>query len=143
MGDHLAVGGEQGEPLVDHSIGGAERADLTVPAARCIASVLHEIGPDPRLPAQKPELSEGDVADAEQARPAAVADRFHGAPGLPIDVAQEIAAGRTVQHVAINNVVSEMRERAWQRLLDPGGDGDFQVVGQAVALPAGEGELGL
>ena len=73
-GQRLAVGGQQREALVDQPVGGAELPDVAVPAPGGVAAVLDEAGPDARLLAQALELFEGDVADAEQAGPAAVVD---------------------------------------------------------------------
>src|SRR5436305_13808612 len=80
-GERRAVGGQQGEALVDQPVGGAELPDAAVPAPGAVAAVLDEVRPDARAPAQELELFEGDVADAEQAGPAAAVDGFHGPPG--------------------------------------------------------------
>src|ERR1051325_8415519 len=71
MGQHLAIGREQREALVDQPIDSAELPDAPVPAAHGIATVLNEAGPDARLLTKALELFQGNVANAEQAHPAA------------------------------------------------------------------------
>ena len=93
MGQRLAIGGQQREALVDQPVGGAELPDVAIPALDGVAPVLDEAGPDARLSAQELELFEGDVADAEQASPAAVVDGFHRPPGFPVGRGQTSPAG--------------------------------------------------
>ena len=90
-GQRLAVGGQQREALVDQPVRGAELADVAVPAPGGVAAVLDEAGPDARRLAQAVELFERDVADAEQAGPAAVVD----APPSPARPPSRPGPGRT------------------------------------------------
>ncbi len=142
-GHRLAVGGKQGKSLVDKVVGGAELSDATIPASDGVTSVLDEAGSDACLPAQALELFEGDVADSEQADPAAVVDRFHRSPGCPVGGSQTGPLRGAVQQVGIDHLSAQMLERAGERLLDLDRDGGLGIVGQAMILPPPEGELGL
>ena len=106
VGRHLAIGREQRETLIDHSVGGAELADTAAPTLGGVTSVLNEAGPNPRLLVKTLELFESDVADAEQARPAARVNRFHGAPGRPVIRTQTRPARRAVKHIGVDDVGS-------------------------------------
>src|SRR5439155_6999125 len=75
MGQRRAVGGQQGEALIDQVMGGAEFSDAAIPASDGIAAVLDKTGADACLLAQALELLEAHVADAEEASAAAVVNR--------------------------------------------------------------------
>src|SRR5260370_3765971 len=142
-GQRLAIGGEQREALVDQSVGGAELPDLKIPTPNGVASVLNDAGPDACLLPEALELFEGDVADPEQASPAAIADRFHRSPGLPVFRSQAYPLSGAVEQIGIDYLGAQMVERAGERLLDLGPDWRFRIVGQAVILRTPEGKLGL
>src|SRR4051794_12668385 len=71
---YLAVGGEERKALVDQPVGGAELPDAAIPTLGGVAAVLDEARWDACLPAEELKLVEGDVADAQQASPAALLD---------------------------------------------------------------------
>ena len=106
VGRHLTICREQRETLIDHSVGGTELADTAVPTPGGVTSVLNEAGPNPRLLAKTLELFEGHVADAEQARPTARVNSFHGAPGRPVVRTQTRPTRGAVKHIGVDDVGS-------------------------------------
>src|SRR5262249_4926547 len=129
--------------LIDQSVGGAELPNRMVPALLGVAPVLDETGLDPRLTAEGLELFEGDIADAEQARAAALLDRLHRPPGFPVGRRQAGPLSWSVKQVGIDRPGAQVFERAGEGLLDLDRDGSPRVIGQTVILPPREGELRL
>src|SRR5262249_32159301 len=132
---------EQGKTLVDQPIGRAEPPDATVPASDRIAPVLNEVEPDTCPLTQILELLQGDIADAEQACPAAVMDGFHRLPSLPVGCSQTDSLRGAVEHVAIDYLHAQVLERAGKRSLDLGVDRCQGIVRQAVILTRPVGKL--
>ena len=117
-GQGVAVGGQQGEALVGQAAGGAEGADVAVPAPRRVAPVLDEARPHPRLVAHEWELPQGEVADAQQAGTAALVQGLHRPPRLPVRRGQAVLPAGAVQQVRVDHVGAQVLQRAGERLLD-------------------------
>src|SRR5262249_29041302 len=92
-----SVGRQERESLVNKVIRLAELADLAIPTANGVATVLDKTRPDPRLPAQALKLFEAHVADAEEASSAALGEDLHGAPRGPVFRRQTDALHRPMQ----------------------------------------------
>src|SRR5206468_5740332 len=94
---HLEVGGEQREALVDDLALAAERADVAVPAQAREAAILYErrsLGPGRDHLMQ---VAQGDIADAEEPRAPAVTLLDHRGPRLGVVLGPAIAGRRAMQ----------------------------------------------
>ena len=143
VAQHLRVGGEEREALVDDRSIPAERSNVAVPAEAGEAAVLDErrglgAGADHLL-----EVPQPNVAHAEKSRAAGGALLHHRGPDLGVVLGPAGAGGGTVQHVAVDVVGPEVLERAGQRLGDLRGEVGRGVVGQPVVLAGLVGEFRL
>src|SRR5438128_1721275 len=116
--EHLRVGGEQGEALVDDPSLDAERSNIAVPAEASEAAVLHERGRFGAGGRHLLEVLQGDVAHAEEPRAASVPLLRHRGPDLGVVVGPAVAGRGPVEHVAVDVVGPEVLERAGHRLGD-------------------------
>ena len=139
----FAVGGEEGEALVDDVVGIAELANRSPPAVHCEAAVLYETRCDAGFVAEELELGEGDIADAEDFCLAGVVNGFHGLPGVPVVGSQSNRCHWSVEDVGIDVLNLQVFQRTGERLLDLRGDRGVGIVGQAIVLAGAEREFGL
>src|SRR5690349_12866935 len=111
MAQHVHVGGEQRETLVDDAARGADGTNRAIPAEAGVAAVLHERR---RLAAGREhllEMPQRDVADAEEPRASGVALLGHRRPYLGVLLAPAMARRRAVQHVAVHGIGAQVLER--------------------------------
>ena len=143
VAQHLGVGGEQREALVDDAALRAERAHVAVPAAAGVAAVLHERRRLGAADRHLLELPQRDVADAEQPRPAgvALAAPSPARPRRPRRSSRRPRRGRAARSSRRGR--SRGARASWRTTARPAWPIGRGVVGQAVVLAVQVGELGL
>lgn len=84
--------------------------------SRSSGSARSEAGP--RRPGAAPRAAGSDVANPEKLGRAPLGQALHRPPSRPVFVGQGGAGGRPVQHITIEIVRVEVRERRGKGLLD-------------------------